>query len=134
MICIGGKETEIGNQKLISQINKDIKRAENEIRNLEKTSESWNDLQQKLKIYQKVVNERKFYITKDYLSKNENNVEVMISKIHSLFLKAKETEFDAISQNNPKMEGAFNILKKSRQELGQIEKVGVAFWLIIYNL
>lgn len=120
---IGGKETEIGNQKLISQINKDIKRAENEIRNLEKSSEACNDLQQKLKIYQKVVNERKIYITKDYLSKNENNVEVMISKIHSLFLKSKETEFDAISQNNPKMDGAFNILKTSRQELGLIEKV-----------
>jgi len=81
-----------------------------------------DSLKDRQKIFKKVIEDRTTYITRDYLSQNENIVEKLINKFYKLYKKSLNTEFDIIAQKNPDMGGAFDILEISREKLRKIEK------------
>ena len=112
----------MGNQKLVHQLSKDIKKANKERQNLEACLNKVETLKHRNAIFKEVIDDRKAYITKDYLSKNENIVENLVKKFYKLFQKTLKTEFDVVAQNNPDMGGAFDILKRSCEELKKIDK------------
>lgn len=115
-------EGHMRNQKLIVQLNKDIKKAEKEKKKLEAVVDAGKTLEKREEMFKEAIDELKAYITKDYLSKNENEVEHLVKEFYDKFKKIVETDFDLVAQKNPEMGGAFDILKESNGMIRKIER------------
>jgi hypothetical protein len=77
---------------LISSTNKKIKESQYEYEEIKKKLEHYEVLRQRLQIFYKVLNNRKAYMTKEFLDNKKESVDELVGKIHSLFKESKVSE------------------------------------------
>lgn len=93
------KDSEANIQKLISSTNKKIKESQYEYEEIKKKLEHYEVLRQRLHVFYKVLNNRKAYMTKEFLDNKKESVKDLIGQIHSLFLESKVSECITMVEN-----------------------------------
>ena len=79
-------------------------------------------MQENMKTYTSILNERKRTLVNNYLMKNQDDLERILDTLYDHFLVIQKTSFDDLSRENLEATGSKELITKSNEELKRLQK------------